>query len=55
MRPIDSNEVVAVVALGPDGDGARLLSRVTQRSWDQLGLARGVSVYAQVKAVALAP
>ncbi len=55
MRPVDSNEVVAVVALGPDGDGARLLSRVTRKSWDQLGLARGVSVYAQVKAVALAP
>ena len=55
MRPVDSNEIVAVVALGADGSGARLLSRLTRKSWDQLGLAEGVGVYAQVKAVALAP
>jgi molybdate transport system ATP-binding protein len=54
-RPIDSNEVVALVALGPDGSGARLLSRVTRKSWESLGLAAGVAVHAQVKAVALAP
>ena len=35
--------------------GARLLSRLTRKSWEALGLAEGVSVYAQVKAVALAP
>jgi molybdate transport system ATP-binding protein len=52
---VDSNAIVAVVALGPDGQGARLLSRLTRKSWDQLGLAEGVGVYAQVKAVALAP
>ena len=39
MRPVDSNEIVAVVALGPDGGGARILSRVTRKSWDLLGLA----------------
>ena len=55
MKPVDSNAVVAVVALGADGSGARLLSRLTRKSWDQLGLAEGVGVYAQVKAVALAP
>jgi molybdate transport system ATP-binding protein len=55
MKPIDANEVVAVLALGADGSGARLLSRVTRKSWEALGLADGVSVYAQVKAVALAP
>jgi molybdate transport system ATP-binding protein len=55
MKPVDSNEIVAVVALGPDGEGARLLSRLTRKSWDQLGLTGGVGVYAQVKAVALAP
>jgi len=54
MRPIDSNEAVAVVALGPDGSGARLLSRLTRKSWEALGLGEGASVYAQVKAVALA-
>ena len=37
------------------GAGARLLSRLTRKSWEALGLAEGQSVYAQVKAVALAP
>ena len=55
VRPVDLNAIVAVVALGPDGQGARLLSRLTRKSWDQLDLAEGVGVYAQVKAVALAP
>jgi molybdate transport system ATP-binding protein len=54
-KPVDSNESVAVVALGADGQGARLLSRVTRKSWDLLGLSEGAGVYAQVKAVALAP
>ena len=55
MKPVDFNEIVVVVALGADGTGARVLSRVTRKSWEALGLAEGVSVYAQVKAVALAP
>jgi molybdate transport system ATP-binding protein len=55
MKPVDANEIVAVVALGADGTGARMLSRLTRKSWEELGLAEGVSVYAQVKAVALAP
>jgi molybdate transport system ATP-binding protein len=55
MKPVDSNEVVVVVALGADGSGAHMLSRVTRKSWEELGLAEGLSVYAQVKAVALAP
>jgi molybdate transport system ATP-binding protein len=54
VKPVDSNESVAVVALGAGGDGARLLSRVTRKSWDLLGLSEGADVYAQVKAVALA-
>ncbi|HXE25367.1 MAG TPA: ATP-binding cassette domain-containing protein, partial [Roseiarcus sp.] len=54
MKPVDSNEVVAVLALGADGAGARLLSRLTRKSWEALGLGEGASVYAQVKAVALA-
>ena len=44
-----------MLALGADGAGARLLSRLTRKSWDALSLAEGMSVYAQVKAVALAP
>jgi molybdate transport system ATP-binding protein len=55
MKPLDTNEVVVVVALGSDGTGARLLSRVMRKSWGDLGLAEGINVYAQVKAVALAP
>ena len=55
MKPLDTNEVVVVVALGEDGSGARLLSRMMRKSWGELGLAEGVNVYAQVKAVALAP
>ena len=42
-------------SLGADGAGARLLSRLTRKSWELLGLAEGVNVYAQVKAVALGP
>ena len=34
---------------------ARLISRVTRRSWEQLGLREGQRVFAQVKSVALAP
>ena len=49
------NEVVVRIALGREGTGERLLSRVTRKSWDELRLAHGVPVYAQVKAVALAP
>ncbi len=55
MKSVGSNEIIVVVALGADGVGARMLSRVTRKSWEALGLAEGVSVYAQVKAVALAP
>lgn len=35
------------------GDGQVLLSRITRRSRDQLGLAPGMEVFAQVKSVAL--
>jgi molybdate transport system ATP-binding protein len=55
MKPLDTNEVVVVVALGSDGTGARLLSRMMRKSWGELRLAEGMNVYAQVKAVALAP
>jgi molybdate transport system ATP-binding protein len=54
-KPVDSSEIIVVVALGQDGAGARLLSRVTRKASEALGLAEGMSVYAQVKAVALAP
>ena len=55
VRSVESNQMLAVVALGTEGQGARLLSRLTRKSWDQLALAEGAAVYAQVKAVALGP
>jgi molybdate transport system ATP-binding protein len=50
---IGEHEIVVVLGLGPEGTGDRLLARVTRRSWDQLALAEGVAVHAQVKGVAL--
>ena len=52
-RSTQANSLV-VLALGREGEGGRILARVTRKSWDQLGLAEGESVHAQVKAVALA-
>jgi len=53
MQPLDSFEVVAVAALGENGEGARLLSRMTRKSWDELAFAPGQKVFAQVKSVSL--
>ena len=47
-------EVIVVLALGPDGRGAQLLSRITLRSWELLGLAETTEIFAQVKGVSLA-
>jgi len=53
--PAGEHETVVLLGLGPGGSGSHLLARITQRSWDDLGLAEGMIVYAQVKGVALAP
>ena len=53
VRDTGDHQVTAVLGLGENGEGARLLSRVTRRSWNLLALAPGLSVYAQVKGVAL--
>ncbi|UFZ07580.1 molybdenum ABC transporter ATP-binding protein [Bradyrhizobium ontarionense] len=53
IRSQSDHRVTALLGLGQDGQGARLLSRVTQRSWNELGLQPGLEVYAQVKGVAL--
>jgi molybdate transport system ATP-binding protein len=47
------SEVIVVLALGPEGRGAQLLARITLRSWDHLGLAEGMNIFAQVKGVSL--
>jgi molybdate transport system ATP-binding protein len=54
-KAVGSGELVVVIALGADGAGSRLLSRITQKAWEELGLGEGVNVYAQVKAVSLGP
>jgi molybdate transport system ATP-binding protein len=46
-------EIIVVLALGADASGAQLLARITRRSWDLLGLADAIPVYAQVKGVSL--
>ncbi len=51
--PTGLHEITVVLGLGLDGSGARLLARVTRRSWISLELGDGQGVYAQVKGVAL--
>ncbi len=53
IKTVAANELVAVLGLGADGAGDRILARVTRRSSERLGLGEGASVYAQVKGVAL--
>ena len=52
-REHDDHSITAILGLGEDGAGERLLSRVTRRSWRMLELAPGQPVWAQVKGVAL--
>ena len=51
--PLGVGEVTIVLALGADGSGAQILARITRRSWDALGLADGLEVFAQIKGVSL--
>ena len=51
--PQDAAQVNVVVRLGPAGLGARLLARVTRKSWEALGTRPGDLVHVQVKSVAL--
>ncbi|MGB0085758.1 MAG: molybdenum ABC transporter ATP-binding protein [Rhodomicrobiaceae bacterium] len=43
----------AVAALGADGSGARIAARITRKSQENLGIAPGAAVFAQIKSVAL--
>ena len=52
--PTGRNEIIVVLTPTADGDGLRLLARITRRSWEQLGLCDGMAVFAQVKGVSLA-
>ena len=53
-RLIGDNEMIVVLGLGADGAGARLLARITRRSWDKLKLREGMELWVQVKGVSLA-
>lgn len=51
--PLGTGEVTVVLALGESGANARILARITRRSWDLLELSDGMAVFAQVKGVSL--
>lgn len=53
-RGSGEHEIIAVLQLGETGGGVRMLARVTRLSWERLALGEGMSVYAQVKSIALA-
>lgn len=55
VAPSEENRMTAVLGLGPEGAGARILARVTRLSWERLQFAPGMDVFAQVKAVSFAP
>lgn len=52
-RRLPDDQVLVVLGLGEAGYGERLLARITRHAWDDLQLARGLSLYAMVKGVAL--
>jgi molybdate transport system ATP-binding protein len=52
-EPQDAAQMNVVVRLGKAGEGARLLARVTRKSWAALGVRPGDLVHVQVKSVAL--
>lgn len=49
MSAANDYETVALLRLGVDGTGCRLLARVTRRSWDDLGLTANAAVFCQIK------
>jgi molybdate transport system ATP-binding protein len=53
QSPLGAGEITVVLALGSDGTGASILSRITRRSRDLLGLSEGMDVFAQIKGVSL--
>ncbi|MDB5594190.1 MAG: Molybdate transporter, ATP-binding protein [Hyphomicrobiales bacterium] len=47
------HDMNVLLALGDSAAGARLVARITRKSWDELGLAVGMDVFAQVKGISL--
>ena len=52
--PLDAAQINVLLRLGEDGEGVRLLSRITRRSWETLNLTVGSRVFAQIKSAAIA-
>jgi len=48
-----ANQMLVLLGLGSCGDGTRLLSSITAKSWDRLHLQVGDAVFAQVKGMAV--
>ena len=51
--PQGTGDVTVVLGLGENGSGARILARITSKSWSALRLREGMDVYAQIKGVSL--
>lgn len=53
MKPITQSQLNVSLMLGHDGDGGRILSRITRKSWDRLKLHINAPVYVQLKSLAM--
>lgn len=53
QSPLGAGEITLMLGLGSDGSGLPILSRISRRSQDALGLATGMAVFAQIKGVSL--
>jgi molybdate transport system ATP-binding protein len=55
IEPQDAAAIQAnvILRLGPDGEGDRIVARITRKSQEALGLRPGAPVYAQIKSVSL--
>jgi molybdate transport system ATP-binding protein len=50
---VGSHEIIVMLHLKADGTGARILARVTRRSWEQTALREGMPAYALIRTIAL--
>ncbi len=55
VATMEGAQALVVLSLGAEGEGERLLARITRKSAEALQIAAGTTVYAQIKGVALAP
>ena len=52
-RKLDQARVMVRLKLGQDAQGADILAQITNKSWDDLGLQDGQTLYAQIKGAVL--